>query len=103
MEGIEVIKIERHKTNEKFVTKFEGDVEKVVLHKFWDSHGMEIPEGTETFTKCHIRLVEHSWKEFGTKWQIMEAFVDGQPLDVELTSVRGDTKLLKLKGCVGAG
>ena len=103
MEGIQVIKVERHITNEKFKTLFEDNVEKVVLSKFWDSHGMEIPEGSETFTKYHVRLVEHSYKEWGKNWKFMEAFIDGQPLDVEVVSAKGDAKLLKLRGCIGAG
>ena len=100
---METITIKRKITNEKVKVLKECDVGKVTLYYYWDSHGYAIPDDTQIMKKCHIKLQERSWTEFGKKWNTIEAFINNEPIDGEITKVTGNLKSLTLYSCIGWG
>lgn len=101
----DVITIKRNITNVKITPKGELDVQKVILKKYWDSHGDIIwcRDETETFENVHVKIQERRWTEFGKRWKEMEVYIDGKKIEDEITRIHGNEKLLELEGCCGAG
>lgn len=100
---METITLKSHRTDEKVELLNEFKAKRVILSKFYDLHGQYIDEGTETFENVEVKIQRRSYKEFGRFWKWLEVFIDGNMLDDEIVSIKGNTNLLELKGCVGVG
>ena len=92
---------------------FTGNIQTIVVNKFYDLDGYYIDEGSETKTyktsvQVEIRerkikyIWEHSEPDIFSEWQI---FVDGKLLDVdgEVCGYEINRTKLTLQSCTGAG
>lgn len=101
---IETLTITRNITDKKEKVKWDLiDVASVSYIEYWDSHGSTIVRNKKDYKNVHVKITERSWKEFGRKWSMHVAYIDGKELDGEITSVQGDNHRLIIKGCIGAG
>lgn len=101
---IETLTITRNITDKKEKVKWDFiNVGSLTYIEYWDSHGSTIVQDKKNFENVHVKIAERSWKEFGQKWKIYVAYIDGKELDGEITSVQGNEYRLIIKGCVGAG
>ena len=100
---METITIKRNIKNLKEKVKYEGQCKLVNFTGYWDgdtyTHVME----KKTFKNCHVKLIERSWEEFDRHWNEMIAFINNVEIEAEITSVKGTTNRLEIKGCMGAG
>ena len=100
---MEIKTIELPIENKKVETLDEFDCEKVVLDKYYDLNGSTINEGKETFTNCHVTIKLGSHTLYGKEYKYYLVFINEKELDVEVVSIKGSSKLLKIRGCTGAG
>ena len=102
---VQTITLKSHRTNEKVKQLDEFDAQKVILEKFYDLNGdiINLRDETETFENVHVKIQERTYNEFGQKWRWLEVFINGKQIEEEITSIKGNTKLLRLRGCTGAG
>ena len=102
---VQTITLKSHRTNEKVKQLDEFDAQKVILEKFYDLNGdiINLRDETETFENVHVKIQERTYNEFGRKWRWLEVFINGKQLEEEITSIKGNAKLLRLRGCTGAG
>ena len=93
-------------------TLLKGKTKKIIVNKYWDSHGNEVDWGTDTTkfdTEKEFEIIEEQVeRDFGfskytfDEWKII---VDGKRFDTgyELTGYKAQKTQLVLHGCVGAG
>lgn len=105
MEGIQcqTFTIKREQTDVKIKDLGEWDVKELIIKKFYDLDGREIPEGQNTRKNVHVKLQEKTYKEFGEKWKEYLLFVNGKKVQEEVVSIKGNTNRLLIKACTGAG
>ena len=112
------MEIEWHTVEQKITTLsqktlYKGKTKKIIINKYWDSHGDEIDWGTDTTkfdTEKDFEIISKT-KEFqfcgGTPFteDCWEIIVDGKRFDTEfeLTGYKVQKTQLVLHGCVGAG
>ena len=101
---METLTFERHITNKKEKVKWEFEnVSSLTYIEYWDNHGNIYIDNKKTYSNVHVKISERSWNEFGKKWEIYVAYVNGEELEAEITSVKGDNHKLIIQGCIGAG
>ena len=107
MECIEI------KVDEKILgrkTLLKGEVNQIIIDKYYDLDDMIIDEGRDTLKYrdgAQFEIISTKKKIFDHKFDWWTIKVDGKNIgeDWELTSYDydGKSKLLKLRGCTGAG
>ena len=100
---METITLTSNRTNERYEELGVYNVKKVILQEYYDLNGDIINEGTKTWEYAEVKIQKHSWKEFGKKWSFIEVFVNGQEIESEITSIKGNENILRLRGCTGCG
>ena len=91
-------------------TLLKGKVKKIIVNKYWDSHGNEVDWGTDTTkfdTEKDFEIISKERDIYGQIFEIWNILVDGERFDkeFELTGYQFERnkKNLILHACVGAG
>lgn len=100
---MKTITLVSNRTNEHYEEIGTYKVKKVILSQYYDLDGNIIDEGTKTWKNAEVKVQKHSWKEFGKKWNFIEVFVNGKEIEAEITSIQGNSNLMRLEGCIGCG
>ena len=91
-------------------TLLKGKVKKIIINKYWDSHGTEVKWGTDTENydiEKDFEITEKKTTIYGVDFNVWNILVDGKRFDkeFELTGYHFEhnKKNLILHACVGAG